>query len=210
MFFLLVLQLIVFSIFPLYFTTISGLSRRVHFYVYISLVLLVGGFLGNVYSLPITDSIVISGGNLCYGAFMMASVMFVWVERDAFILRHLVRLVILVDVFHVAFSYLTQSILTSNGIINANAVPPEMFEISTPFIILGGVLIISELLLLLFIFERTKKSRASLVATAAIYILSFIFVLVLDGIAFPFIAFGMNAQIAAIVVGGLSGKILMA
>lgn len=207
---LMILQIAAFSIFPLYFTTLSSPIRQAHFYIYISLVLLIGGFMGNVYSLPVADGIVVSGGNLCYGAFMMTSVMFVWVEKDAFILRHLVRLVILVDIFNLVFSFLAESILKTNGVINPHGVPSGMFETSTFLIALGGVLIVSELLLLLFIFEFTKKRRSPLPVTAAIYILSFVLVLVLDGIAFPFIAFGMSAEIAAIVFGGLAGKILIA
>lgn len=207
---LLIAQFVAFSLFPLYFTTLPAPSRRTHFYTYIALILLVGGFMGNVYSLPIADGIVVSGGNLCYGAFMMASVMFVWVERDAFILRHLVRLVVLVDIFNIVFSFLTHSILETDGVINPHAVPSGLFEISTPLIALGGILIVSELLLLLFIFEAIKKRKTSLSVTAAIYILSFVLVLVLDGIAFPFIAFGINAQIVAVVIGGLAGKILIA
>ncbi|RAL96027.1 hypothetical protein [Agrobacterium sp. MS2] len=148
---LLIAQFIAFSLFPLYFTTLPAPSRRTHFYTYIALILLIGGFMGNVYSLPITDGVVVSGGNLCYGAFMMTSVMFVWVERDAFILRHLVRLVVLVDIFKIIFSVLTHSILETEGVINPHAVPSGFFEISTALIALGGVLIISELLLLLFI-----------------------------------------------------------
>jgi len=210
MFSLLILQLVAFSLFPLYFTMLSGPIRQVHFYVYISLVLLIGGFMGNVYSLPVADGIVISGGNLSYGAFMMTSVMFVWVEKDAFILRHLVRLVVVVDIFNIVFSFLTQSILKTSGIINPHGVPQAMFEVSTSLIALGGVLIISELLLLLFIFEFTKKRKPALPVTAAIYILSFVLVLVLDGIAFPFIAFGISSEIVAAVFGGLTGKILIA
>lgn len=207
---LLVLQIAAFSLFPLYFTTLSGPIRQVHFYVYISLVLLLGGFMGNIYSLPVVDGIVVSGGNLCYGAFMMTSVMFVWVERDAFILRHLVRLVFIVDLFNVVVSFLTQSILKTSGVFNPHGVPTGLFEVSTFFIALGGVLIVTELLILLAIFEFTKKRKPALPITAAIYILSFVLVLVLDGIAFPFIAFGISAEIAAIVFGGLAGKILIA
>lgn len=210
MFALLILQIATFSLFPLYFTTLSGPIRQVHFYVYISLVLLIGGFWGNIYSLQVTDGIVVSGGNLCYGAFMMTSVMFVWIERNAFILRHLVRLVFVVDLFNIAISLLTQSILKANGVINPHGVPTALFEVSTALIALGGVLIVAELLLLLYIFEFTKKRKPALPITAAIYIFSFVLVLVLDGIAFPFIAFGINAQIAAIVFGGLAGKITIA
>ncbi|CAI9401382.1 hypothetical protein ANOBCDAF_00686 [Pleomorphomonas sp. T1.2MG-36] len=210
MFVLLIFQIAAFSMFPLYFTTLSGPIRQVHFYVYISLVLLIGGFWGNIYSLQIADGIVVSGGNLCYGAFMMTAVMFVWIERNAFILRHLVRLVFVVDLFNIVISFLTQSILKADGVVNPYNVPPALFEVSTALIALGGVLIVAELLLLLYIFELTKKRKPPLPVTAAIYIFSFILVLVLDGIAFPFIAFGINAQIAAIVFGGLAGKVLIA
>ncbi|WP_337268500.1 putative bifunctional diguanylate cyclase/phosphodiesterase [Oryzifoliimicrobium ureilyticus] len=207
---LLILQIISFSLFPLYFTMLHGPSRRTHFYVYIAILLLIGGFMGNVYSLPLAEGIVISGGNLCYGAFMMTAVMFVWAERDAFILRHLVRLVVLVDLFNISFSYLTQTILKSDKAINTHGVPSALFEISTPLIALGGVLIILELLLLLFIFEIIKRKNVVPVWAAALYITSFAFVLVLDGIAFPLIAFGINSQIVTLVFGGLGGKIVMA
>lgn len=207
---LLTLQFIALSLFPLYFTTLPAPMRRVHFYVYIALVLLIGGFMGNVYSVPIADGAVISGGNLCYGAFMMASVMFVWVERDTFILRHLVRLVIFVNIFKIVFAFLTQAPLRADGVINTHNVPPDMFEASTYLIVVGGVLIIAELLILLFIFEAAKKRISSPLANGAIYILAFILVLVLDGFAFFFIAFGVGSEIVAIVFGGIPGKVLMA
>jgi diguanylate cyclase (GGDEF)-like protein len=206
----LILQLLAFSAFPLYFTTLSGPLRQIHFYIYIALVLLIGGYLGNIFSLQVADGVVISGGNVCYSAFMMTCVMFVWIEKNAFILRHLVKLVILVDIFNIGFSFLVHSILTTNGTINPHGVPPAIFEVSVPLILLGGVLIVTELLLLLFIFEHTKKRVSSLFLTGAIYLFSFILVLVLDGVVFPFIAFGINSEIVTLVIGGLSGKILTA
>ncbi|MDH0118133.1 hypothetical protein N7379_27130 [Rhizobium pusense] len=54
---LLIAQFIAFSLFPLYFTMLPAPSRRTHFYTYIALILLIGGFMGNVYSLPITDGV---------------------------------------------------------------------------------------------------------------------------------------------------------
>lgn len=207
---LLTLQFIALSLFPLYFTTLPAPMRQVHFYVYIALVLLIGGFMGNVYSVPIADGVVISGGNLCYGAFMMSSVMFVWIERDTFILRHLVRLVIFVNLFKIVLSFITQALLKADGVINPHNIPSGMFEASTALIVVAGVLIIVELLILLFIFESAKKKTGSPLANGAIYILSFILVLVLDGFAFSFIAFGMNSEIVAIVFGGILGKVVMA
>lgn len=206
----LIAQVALFSVFPLYFTFLDPLIRRASFFIYIALVLLIGGFFGNVYSLAITDTINISGGNICYGAFMMSSVMFVWVERDLFILRHLVRLVVLVDLFNVLFSMLVGYTLSKTGAINPHNTSADLFNVSIPFIILGGILIISELLLLLFSFEKIKTMNWPVSATVASYILCFICVLCLDGVLFPLIALGFSQLAVDIVIGGLPGKALMA
>ncbi|WPC76399.1 putative bifunctional diguanylate cyclase/phosphodiesterase [Vibrio porteresiae] len=207
---LFLLQIALFSIFPLYFTVLDGPLRRVSYYIYIALVLLIGGFFGNVYSLPVTADITVSGGNICYGAFMMSSVLFVLVERDLFILRHLVRLVLFVDLFNALFSDLAARSLSHQGIMNPHNTSPALFDISTPFIILGGVLIILELLTLLYSFEKLKKCHFNPVVTAFCYILLFITVLCIDGILFPLLAFGFSQEIINIVFGSLDGKILTA
>lgn len=204
------LQVMLFSLFPLYFLTQEGPLRRVSFYVYISLVLLVGGFFGNVYSLSVAPGIEVSGGSLCYGALMMTSVLFVLVEKDLLILRHLIRLVIVVDVFKVLFSAVAEKSLLSEGIINPHGVSPDLFAVSTPFIILGGILIISELFVLLFAFEQLKRLNLNHFTTTLLYIALFIAVLAADGILFPLIAFGFNADIVAVIVGNLDGKLLTA
>lgn len=210
MFGLFILQVALFSVFPLSFSALTDPLRKVSYYIYLALVLLIGGFFGNVYSLPITHEINVSGGNLCYGAFMMTAVLFVLVERDLFILRHVVKLVIFVDLFNVLFSSLVTESLQSEGIINPHNTSFALFDVSTPFIILGGVLIIFELLILLIIFEKLKKLNLPPLVTAVLYILLFISVLCFDGIAFPLIAFGFSPEIVAIVFGGLDGKILTA
>lgn len=207
---LLLAQVILFSVFPIYFSFLTGPLRRVSFYVYIALVLLIGGFFGNIYTLPITPSINVSGGNLCYGAFMMASVIFVLIERDAFVLRHLVRMVIMVDVFNVLFSDLVSRVLNTPGVINPHQTPASLFDVSIPFIILGGALIIVELFFLFFCFEKIKRLQWPYALVALSLVILFILVLCADGILFPFIAFGVSPPVISIVIGGFSGKLLMA
>lgn len=202
-------QIVLFSLFPLYCTRLDTGIRRTSFYICISLYLLIGGFFGNVYSLPITETINISGGNLCYGALMMTSILCVLVERDVFILRNLIRLVIFVDLFKVLFAGLAEYTLKQD-VINPHSIPAEFFHISTSFIILGGVLIITELALLFFLFEKLKNLKLPMFASALVYLLGFICMLVADGIAFPLIAFGVSEPVVNIVIGGLSGKVLMA
>jgi len=208
--YLFLIQVVAFSIFPIYFSILNGPLRRVSFYIYLSLVLLIGGFFGNIYSLPLAEGINISGGNICYGAFMMTSILFVLIEKDLFILRHLVRLVILVDIFNVIFSSVVVKSLSTKHVINPHNIDISLFDLSTPFIILGGVLIIIELLFLLFCFDIIKKQNWPISITAPLYIILFIAVLCSDGILFPLIAFGFSPEIITIVFGGIKGKIVMA
>jgi diguanylate cyclase (GGDEF)-like protein len=203
-------QVLLFSALPFYFTFLERPVRQVSFFVCIALYLLIGGFFGNIYSLPLTDDITISGGNLCYGAFMMTSVLFVLVERDIFILRQLLRLVVIVDIFNVVFSSLVFKMLNTENVINPHQISPALFSVSLPFIILGGVLIFSELFMLFFAFEKLKRVRMSASIKAVLYIVLFVLTLCVDGILFPLIAFGVTPEVINIVIGGLAGKIIMA
>ena len=204
------LQIAIYAIFPFYLTQLEKPTRTVAFYIYISVVLLVGGFIGSVLSIPITDTINISAGNLAYGALMMTSILFVIIERDLFIIRGIVRLVITVNVFKIlTFSVVAWS-LETEGIINPNNTSASIFKISVWFTILGGVLIISELTFLLYLFEKFKKSIKNPFKLSIAYISAFIAVLCLDGVLFPSIAFGFSDRLVDFVIGGVKGKLIMA
>ena len=67
-----IFQVILFCVFPSVLSMEKNPhTRRVSLYIYVSLVLLMGGFLGAVYSLELFNSIKLSGGTIAYGGFMM-------------------------------------------------------------------------------------------------------------------------------------------
>lgn len=185
-------------------------TRRVSFYVYISLVLLMGGFVGAVYSLELFDGVVVSGGSILYGAFMMTCVVFAFIERDAFILQNLARLVVTVGVFKVFLFMLIADILAQPDTINTNAIPSALFDISIPLLILGAILIIVELLFLFVIFNSLRKLTQSHLILSFVYTLSFMAMLVLDGVFFPLFAMGFSAEVFHLIIGGFSGKAVLA
>ncbi|SOC21490.1 diguanylate cyclase (GGDEF)-like protein [Rhodobacter sp. JA431] len=203
-------HVVVFSAFPIYFATLQPLPRRVYFYLYLALILLIGGFLGNAYALQLSEGVSVSGGNLCYGAFMMTSVLFVLIERDIFLLRRVIRLVVIVDLFNIAFSLLATTALSDAQVSNPHGTPAALFAQSVPLIVLGGVLIVAELFALFFWFEQIKRARLGAQLVGLAYLAGFVAVLCLDGIMFPLIAFGVSPEIVAIVWGGLDGKVLTA
>ena len=205
-----VLHVVLFSSVALALSMLPRPTRAVGFYVYMSVVLLVGGFLGNAYSLPIADSVTVSGGNLAYGAFMLTAVLFVLAERDVFILRRLILLVVAVDAFNILLSLLITQTIGTSGTINPHGTPAALFENAIPLIVLGGTLIILELGLMLFLFEWIKRLNPPQMVVRVAYMVIFVAVLCFDGIAFPLIAFGTSAEIIGVVAGGFNGKLLTA
>jgi PAS domain S-box-containing protein len=206
---ILLLQVFIYAAFPFYFATLPYYLRSIAFYIYLSVLYVFGGFLGSVYSLPITDTIRISGGNLNYGAFMMTIILLVMIERDLDIVRHVIRMVILVNIFKLLIYTSLDWALANTEVLNPFQTSASVFAISIPFVILGGSLIITELLIFLFVFSRAKRWIKNITLLAFLYVVFYQFILILDGILFPLLAFTTNPTLVNMIYGGVSGKIIM-
>src|SRR5687768_923799 len=88
-----------YAAFPLYFASLRSSMRLIFLYAYISVVLVVGGFLGAVYSLPVSDTVAVSAGSISYGALMFSALLLVIVGRDLQIIRNAIKIIIAVNVF---------------------------------------------------------------------------------------------------------------
>lgn len=205
-----VIQVIIYASFPFYFARQKNPLRSVSFYIYLSILLTLGGFLGSVYSFPITETIKISGGNLLYGAFMMTTILFVIIEKDVGVMRRVIRLVITVNVLTILLFTSISQALESTEILSPFNTSASVFSVSVAFVILGGALIILELILMILVFEKIKTRITNVFAVSIFYIITFILILCLDGILFPAIAFTFNPNLVSIVIGGVLGKLVMA
>src|SRR5688572_8791922 len=203
-------QIILYAAFPFYFAILKHSFRLIFFYIYISIVLVVGGFLGAVYSFPLMDTVNISGGSIAYGALMMNTVLLVILERDLNVVRNVIRIVIMVNVFKFLLFSMISWALSSNVVLNPFNTSPAVFNVSVGIVILGGALIISELLLLVFLFEKLKTRLKDNNLLSIFYTMFFIGVLCLDGVLFPLIAFPFDPALVSIVIGGLAGKFVLA
>lgn len=207
---ILLAQSTVYAIFPFLFTTLPYYLRSTAFYIYISVILVLGGFLGSAFSFPITDSITISGGNLAYSVFMMTIILLVMIENNLDVIRNVIRLVVVVNGF-VLLMFPTYSWALAHQLIdNPFNTDPSLFSVSIEFVILGGILIILELLAFLFIFNRVKQYIKNTTALTFLYSFFYVITLALDGLLFPLIAFNSNPELVQIIAGNVSGKIVTA
>ena len=206
---LLLLHVVLYSFFPIFFGSLSQRLRSYAYYVYIALVLLLGGVLGVVYSLPITDAISISGGNLCFAAFWMATILLLVSENSLVVVRSIILLVVMVNLFLLVAYKIYGFALLFPQTINPFDVPTEMFAASIRVVVLGGVLIITELLLLVWVGERAKTRFVNPVTLGCALVGLLFAVLIFDGIMFPLIFMPFDEQSLNIMGGGLVAKLLL-
>ena len=207
----LLIQVSIYCLFPLLLTFEKNpQTRRVSLYIYVSLVLIMGGFLGAVYSVLLPGDISLSGGTIAYGGFMMACIMMAFIENDPFILQNIMRLVVMVSIFKVLLFASVAETLNASGVLNPLNVPAGLFEISLPLIVLGALLIISELYFLIFIFDRLKRMLTNHFLFSLAFSLGFVCVILMDGVLFPVLAMGVTSEVFGLIIGNLSGKAIIA
>ena len=207
---LFVLQASVYAVAPFYMMTLGKSVRTVAFYVYLGVILALGGFLGSLYSLPITGAAIVPGGSLAYGAFLMTTVLFMIVENKLSILKNVVRLVLTLNAFLFLLYNLLALALGNPAAANPFGVSSQVFHVSLKVMLVGEALIIGELFLMMAVFELLKKRIKNGFLLPILYAAIYVAVLCLDGILFPALAFGVNSSLARNVFGSLPGKFVMA
>ncbi len=204
------LNILVYAAFPFYFALNRDWLRTTSFYVYIGIVLTLAGFLGGVYSFPLAAGVNVSGGNVAYGALMMATTLLVVIERKADAIRNVIRLILTVNAFKFVVFELIAVCLKAGGVKNPFATQAAVFDVSLWFVIVGAALIVAELILILLAFEFFKTRVKNAMALAFLCISWFVAMLCLDGVLFPVLAFGLRKDLVAVVIGGVGGKLVMA
>src|SRR5688572_17937563 len=96
-----VMQVALYSIVPFYLGSLRNPIRVTYSYIYISILLIIEGFLSGIYALPVSPTLNISGGSFAYGALLMSTVLLVILERDLITVRRVIELVILINVFKI-------------------------------------------------------------------------------------------------------------
>lgn len=207
----LILNILAYSIFPLYFVMLNLRNCIVSFYVYIGIILFIGGLATSIYAIPLSDSITIYGGNIVYGAFMMSTVMLIIIENSIDTFKNIFKLVVTVDVFvFISLSFVSW-LLTTGNVVNVHDVSTSIFDVSFMVLLVGGFLILSEILLLLFIYLKIGKHSTNLSVIIPLYTLSFILILCLDGLLFPLTAslFNLMPLSFDFIVSNVKGKFIL-
>ena len=204
------LNVLMLAVFPIYTAMQNTRRRTISLYIYVCILLLLGGVLGSVYSLQLPGGIIISGGNITYGAFMMSAVMLIIMEHHISTFRNLVRIIILVDLLNFCLFNFLYWILSTGQAMNPLNAPAEIFRTSLWVLVTGGFLLLLEMLILLAGHLQIRRFVKNLQLLAVTYTVLFVAVICLDGVLFPLLVLGDAPDILSIMIGNVTGKFVLA
>jgi PAS domain S-box-containing protein len=187
--------------------------RRTNFqflllYTHIAAVLTVGGLLGAVYVLPLPGDVSLLAGQLSYGGFMFATLVTVIVGRDVQVVRNIVLLTASVNLLVYLVFKVAHVALTGHEVPNPLDVDPAMFDQSLDVVVLGGTLIILELLALLALLEVAKRRLSGWMAP--VYVLGYVGMLALDGVLFPAVVLRPPSGLGSLIADSVPAKLVLA
>lgn len=189
----------------------AALGARVRFvllYAHIAAVLTLGGLLGAVYVLPIHGDVALLAGQVAFGGFMFSTMVTTIVGRDLQVVRNVIVMTIGVDVLVYLQFRISRTALVSD-LPNPLGVDAAVFDQSLRIVVMGGILIIAELLLILGILEVAKR-RLSGARMAPVYVLAYVAVVTLDGVLFPALVLLPPEGLGAFIEAGVQAKAVLA
>lgn len=194
---------------PLLIASIRGQFQAVLLYTHIAAMIVLGGLMGPVYVLPLGGDVMILAGQVYYGSFMFTTLLATVVGRDLAVVRKIIVVVIVVDLVAVAALTMAHAALTRADVVNPLGIPAALFDASRVQQLSGAILSVVELLLLLAALELAKK-RLSSRAMMPMYPLTFVAILVFDGVLFPLLVLRPSDGLGDIIASGVQGKVVLA
>lgn len=178
-------------------------------YSHTAAVLTMGGFLGAVYALPLWGEVTLLAGQVSYGGFMFATLVTVVVGRDVLVVRNIIVLVLSVNAVVFAIFQITHLALTGERVPNALGVDPAVFDKSLDVVLLGGTLIILELVTLLAVLEAAKRHLTGRWLPPVI-VISFVAILTVDGVLFPMLVLRPSSGLGDAIASSVPAKLVLA
>ena len=131
------------------------------------------------------------------------------VGRDVQVVRNIVVLVFTVNVLLYAIFRISQHALEEGRVVNVFSTSPAVFDRSVDTVVLGGLLIVLELMLIIGVLE-VAKSHIGTASMVPVYVLSYVGALVLDGVLFPAIVLRPDADLGGLIHDQVVAKLVLA
>ncbi|MFX0092490.1 MAG: sensor histidine kinase [Candidatus Hodarchaeota archaeon] len=211
----LIIHVAIYSAMGTLFYSLRARLSLIPFYLYLGALEVLVSIMNSIYLFEINifgTTILLGGGNIVYSAVVWCVTLLYIMERDPeliqFVIYCLVALQVLFLFLYPFFTFILEDPLT----ISPLSISPDLFRTSFWIFLIGNFLQLVELFGMVILIEKASKiDRLSNIVPWQVWvILVYIFVLILDGILFPLLAFPVTQSISVVQgIQAIIGKFLL-
>ncbi|MHA1844621.1 MAG: hypothetical protein ACTSWE_10215 [Promethearchaeota archaeon] len=162
-----------------------------------------------IYSIQITEGILITGGNISYSSLILLTFTIAVFSNDPAILRKSIIIAVIFNFFLFFLYYLLFAILDSPPVLNIFNVAPEIFKTTIDVNLISLIVFIIEIITIFFFLEKMKTHFSRIPILYLLDILAFMGILCLDGLLFPLFMIFLEPGLGTAITGGILSKVIL-
>jgi len=206
----LLLHILIYGLSPLLVISIfRTFNSTAFFYSYFGFLYVFAQLFAVMYSIQISESLVITGGNIAYSSIILITFFIGIASQNPAVVRNLISIQVIFNFFLYFLYQLLVAILSAPTTINIFSVSPGLFTTTISVNIASSVVFIIEVLAMFYLLEKVKEYFELNFVIILLYITIFIGILCLDGFLFPFIVSFFEPEFGQFIVGGVLGKLIL-
>ncbi len=206
----LLLHILIYGLSPLLVITVfRAFNSTAFFYSYFGFLYVFTQLFAVLYSLQISEDLVITGGNIAYSSIILITFFIGVASQNPTVVRNLISIQLIFNFFLYFLYQLLVAILSAPTTINIFSVSPGLFSTTITINIVSSFVFILEILVMFYLLEKTKEYFKLNFLIIVLYIVIFIGILCLDGFLFPFIVSFFEPEFGQFIVGSVLGKFIL-
>ena len=162
-----------------------------------------------LYSIKISESLVITGGNIAYSSIILIAFFIGIVSQDPTVVKNLTSIQVILNIFLILLYQLLVAVLNNPTTINVYSIPSGIFSTTIIVNIASSIVFIIEVTIMFYALEKVKKQINNLVLIISLFVVIYIGILAIDGFLFPFIVSFFDPEFGQYIVGGVQEKLIL-
>jgi len=206
----LLLHFLLYGLSPLVIVTIFRTYKSTTiFYSYFGFLYVFTQLFAVLYSIKISEDLVITGGNIAYSSMILITFFIGIASQDPTVVRNLTSIQVIFNIFLFLLYQLLGAVLNNPSTINIFAIPSGLFTTTITINIVSSLVFIIEVIIMFYALEKVKEHFKHLFLIILLYVIIYIGILTLDGFLFPFIVSFFEPEFGQYIVGGVQGKLIL-
>ena len=206
----LILHFLLYGLSPLVIVTIFRTYKKTtFFYSYFGFLYVFTQLFAVLYSIKISESLVITGGNIAYSSMILIAFFIGIASQDPTVVKNLTSIQVILNIFLILLYQLLVAVLNAPTTINVYSIPSGIFSTTIVINIASSIVFIIEVTIMFYALEKVKEHLNNLLLIISLFVLIYIGILAFDGFLFPYIVSFFDPEFGQYIVGGVQGKLIL-